>query len=493
MKYRSTRNNDNVVTPSQAILEGLASDGGLFVPIELPLHDFNWQIMKDWAYQEMAQYILEIFLSDFSKEDLQECVRLAYDDKFDTPVIAPLVKVDDHYHLELFHGATIAFKDMALSILPHLMKTAAQMNGNTNEIIILTATSGDTGKAAMSGFQDVPGTKIIVFYPQDGVSKIQEQQMITQKGENTYVVALKDNFDAAQSQVKALFNDSELRQELARHNRQFSSANSMNIGRLVPQIVYYFYAYSQLLNNGEIQAGDSFNISVPTGNFGNILAAYYAKRIGLPIDKLICASNDNKVLYDFFETGNYDKKRDFVITSSPSMDILISSNFERLLYEAVGNNDQVVNDLMESLNNEGQYSLSSDIMEFFEDFIGETANEVDVSEEIRIIHNRDDYVMDPHTAVASSAWRKAYTAEKVSNQVVIISTASPYKFPEAVLTALDYETEDLNSHELIDLLQKVSNIPLPNTIKELEEAAIRHNRVIETHEMRDLVIELATQ
>lgn len=493
MNYRSTRNNENIVTPSQAILEGLAIDGGLYVPESFPSLEFDWEMMKEWTYQEMAQYILEIFLSDFSKEDLQECIRLAYDDKFDHPQIAPLIKVDDHYHLELFHGATIAFKDMALSILPHLLKTAAKMNGNTNEIVILTATSGDTGKAAMAGFQDVPGTKIIVFYPEGGVSPIQERQMTTQKGENVYVVAVKDNFDAAQSQVKELFNDPELRQELAYQKRQFSSANSMNIGRLIPQIVYYFFAYSQLLKTKVLTDGDSFNVSVPTGNFGNILAAYYAKRIGLPIDKLICASNDNKALYDFFETGTYNKNRDFVITSSPSMDILISSNFERLLYEAVGQNNQVIKNLMLSLQTEGEYSLSGDIMDFFKDFIGETASEADVSEEIRIIHNRDNYIMDPHTAVASRAWRKAYTAEEVSDNVVIISTASPYKFPEAVLNALDYDTEDLDIEELIDLLQKVSDIPLPDTIKDLEEAEIRHNRVIETNEMRDLVYEIAVQ
>ena len=307
--YQSTRDEKNRVTASQAILQGLATDGGLFTPITYPQVDLDFANLKYASYQEVAKLILSAFLSDFSEAELDYCINHAYDSKFDDAAIAPLVKLDGQYNLELFHGATIAFKDMALSILPHLMTTAAKKHGLENKIVILTATSGDTGKAAMAGFADVPGTEIIVFYPKDGVSKVQELQMTTQTGANTHVVAIDGNFDDAQTNVKHMFNDTDLRARLLEHKLQFSSANSMNIGRLVPQIVYYVYAYAQLVKTGEITAGDKVNFTVPTGNFGNILAAYYAKQIGLPVGKLICASNENNVLTDFFKTHVYDKKR----------------------------------------------------------------------------------------------------------------------------------------------------------------------------------------
>ena len=334
--YKSTRGKEETVTASMAILKGLSEDGGLFVPTEIPKLDVPMDELAKMSYQETAYEVMKCFLTDFTEEELKNCINNAYDEKFDTKEIAPLHEADGAYFLELYHGATIAFKDMALSILPHLMTTAAKKNQVKNEIVILTATSGDTGKAAMAGFADVPGTKIIVFYPKHGVSPIQEKQMVTQKGNNTYVVGITGNFDDAQTAVKKMFNDKDLEAELDAAGYQFSSANSINIGRLVPQIVYYVYAYASLVRQGKIKDGQEINVVVPTGNFGNILAAYYAKQMGLPVHKLICASNDNKVLYDFFRTGTYDRKRDFILTTSPSMDILISSNLERLIYRIAG-------------------------------------------------------------------------------------------------------------------------------------------------------------
>ena len=340
LHYKSTRDSNVYVTASEAILAGLAPEGGLFVPEQIPALSVSLDELKKMNYQETAYAVMKQFLADFTEEELRECIAKAYDDKFDTESIAPLVKVDNTYYLELFHGATIAFKDMALSILPHLLTTAAKKNQADHEIVILTATSGDTGKAAMAGFADVEGTRIIVFYPKDGVSKVQQLQMTTQKGKNVDVVAIHGNFDNAQSGVKAMFEDKELAKELNEKGYQFSSANSINIGRLVPQVAYYVYAYAKLLENDEIEEGEKVDIVVPTGNFGNILAAYYAKRMGLPINKLVCASNENKVLFDFLQTGVYDKNRRFLLTSSPSMDILISSNLERLIYLIAGEDSE---------------------------------------------------------------------------------------------------------------------------------------------------------
>lgn len=334
--YQSTRSAATKVTASQAILKGLADDGGLFVPDQIPQLDVSLDQIAKMSYQETAYEVMKLFLTDFTEDELKSCINRAYDDKFDTKEIAPLVEKAGAYYLELFHGATIAFKDMALSILPHLLTTSAKKNHITNEIVILTATSGDTGKAALAGFADVEGTSIIVFYPKNGVSKIQERQMVTQKGANTKVVGITGNFDDAQSGVKAMFNNKELAAAMDAKGYQFSSANSINIGRLVPQVVYYVYAYTRLLGAGTVAEGEPVNFVVPTGNFGNILAAFYAKNMGIPVGKLICASNENKVLYDFFDTGVYDRNREFVLTSSPSMDILISSNLERLIYRIAG-------------------------------------------------------------------------------------------------------------------------------------------------------------
>ncbi len=332
LKYKSTRGDKREYSASEAIIHGLADDGGLFVPDRIPETDFSIDDLCKMDYKGVAYEVMKLFLTDFSEAELKECIEKAYDDKFDTEEIAPINEACGAYFLELYHGPTIAFKDMALSILPHLMTTAAKKNNVTDKIVILTATSGDTGKAALAGFADVPGTGIIVFYPKDGVSPIQKKQMVTQKGDNTRVVGVAGNFDDCQTGVKKLFSDADLNDWMKERGMRFSSANSINIGRLVPQIVYYYYAYTRLVNRKVIKTGDPVNFTVPTGNFGNILAAYYAFRMGLPTGKLICASNENKVLYDFFCTGTYDRNREFILTSSPSMDILISSNLERLIY-----------------------------------------------------------------------------------------------------------------------------------------------------------------
>ena len=355
LMYSSTRDGEKKYTASQAILKGLADDGGLFVPEKIPALDRTVEQLKGMSYQEVAYEVMKLFFTDFTEEELKKCIQAAYDEKFDTTEIAPLVEADHAYYLELFHGSTIAFKDMALSILPHLLITSARKNHVENDIVILTATSGDTGKAALAGFADVPGTKIVVFYPKDGVSPIQEKQMVTQKGDNTHVVAIHGNFDEAQTGVKRMFNDKKLAEDMAAQGYQFSSANSINIGRLVPQICYYVYSYAKLYESGVIAADEKVNVVVPTGNFGNILAAYYAKNMGLPIGKLICASNENKVLFDFFSTGKYDKNRPFILTNSPSMDILISSNLERLIYQIAGRNPQKNKELMEELSATGVY------------------------------------------------------------------------------------------------------------------------------------------
>ncbi|MCR5415717.1 MAG: threonine synthase, partial [Pseudobutyrivibrio sp.] len=381
VKYVSTRDiNKTEVTASQAILKGLADDGGLFVPTAIPSLDVSLKDMADMSYQQVAYEVLKLFLTDFTKEELEHCINSAYDSKFDTEEIAPLTYADGAYYLELFHGATIAFKDMALSILPHLMITSARKNNIKNDIVILTATSGDTGKAALAGFAGVEGTRIVVFYPKDGVSAIQEKQMVTQKGDNTHVVGIKGNFDQAQTGVKEMFNDKALAKELDAAGFQFSSANSINIGRLVPQIAYYVYAYSRLLKEERIADGDLINVVVPTGNFGNILAAYYAKNMGVPIAKLICASNENKVLYDFFETGEYNKNREFILTNSPSMDILISSNLERLIYHIAGDDAAKNADLMESLKTEGKYEITADMRAKLDTFCGGYSSEKQTGE-----------------------------------------------------------------------------------------------------------------
>lgn len=486
--YKSTRS-DIRVTASQAILKGLSDDGGLFVPEQIPVLDKTAEELGKMTYGEVAYEVMKLFLTDFTEEELKGCIEKAYDSKFDTDVIAPLVEADGVYYLELFHGKTIAFKDMALSILPHLMITSAKKNHADKEIVILTATSGDTGKAALAGFADVPGTRIIVFYPKNGVSQIQEKQMVTQKGENTLVVGIHGNFDDAQTGVKKLFSDKELEKELAEGGFQFSSANSINIGRLVPQIVYYVYAYTQLLAEEKIQSGEKINVVVPTGNFGNILAAYYAKNMGLPIAKLICASNENKVLYDFFETGAYDRNREFVLTSSPSMDILISSNLERLIYRIADENPQKTAELMAALANGGRYEITAEMKEKLGDFYGGYAAEEASFGKIASLYDSTGYVIDTHTAVASAVC-DTYRQQTGDNAAVVIaSTASPFKFTRSVMKAIKPDTEDCCTDDfaLVDELSALANVDVPEAVNEIRTAPVLHKTECEKDEMKAVV------
>ena len=485
--YKSTRDAEKTVTASQAILKGLADDGGLFVPVSIPKLPVSLGELKEMTYQEIAYTVMKEFLTDFTEEELKSCIAKAYDSKFDTEEIAPLAKVEDAYYLELFHGATIAFKDMALSILPHLLTTSAKKNQVKNEIVILTATSGDTGKAALAGFADVEGTKIIVFYPKNGVSRVQELQMVTQKGDNTSVVAIHGNFDNAQSGVKAMFENKELEKELNEAGYQFSSANSINIGRLVPQVVYYVYAYAKLLQNEEIAEDEEINVVVPTGNFGNILAAYYAKNMGIPIAKLICASNENKVLYDFFQTGTYDRNREFVLTTSPSMDILISSNLERLIYKISGEDARKDTDLMTELKTKGSYAITGEMKANLADFAAGYATEEQVAKTIHDVYEDTGYVMDTHTAVAATVYKAYREDSKDDRKTVIASTASPYKFAGSVMSAIDPKYKGQDDFKLIEELQKVSGTEIPNAIKEIRNAEIRHNTECDVDQMEQTV------
>ena len=485
--YHSTRNSEETATASEAILKGLTSDGGLFVPDSIPKLNVSLEDLTQMSYQEIAYAVMKEFLTDFTEEELKTCINNAYDSKFDTEEIAVTKKVDGAYYLELFHGATIAFKDMALSILPHLLVTSARKNNVKNEIVILTATSGDTGKAALAGFADVPGTKIIVFYPKSGVSPIQEKQMVTQKGDNTYVVAIEGNFDQAQSAVKAIFGDKELAKEMDEKGFQFSSANSINIGRLIPQVAYYVYAYAKLFAEGKVSKDQKINVVVPTGNFGNILAAYYAKNMGLPIDKLICASNENRVLYDFFTTGEYDKNREFILTNSPSMDILISSNLERLIYRIAGDDAGANKKMMEELSKDGKYSITPEMKAKLADFYGNYASEEETAAIIKKIYEETGYVMDTHTAVAAhvcAQYRKDTQDEK---KCLVASTASPYKFVRNVMTAIDPKYDEMEDFALIDELEKVSGFPIPNAIKEIRDAEVRHTTECDADQMKETV------
>ena len=485
--YRSTRGNGSTVTASNAILKGLSEDGGLFVPDQIPVLDVPMEQLAQMSYQEVAYEVMSRFLTDFTEEELKKCIQSAYDKKFDTDVIAPLVKADGAYYLELFHGSTIAFKDMALSILPYLLTTAAKKNGVTNDIVILTATSGDTGKAAMAGFADVPGTRIIVFYPKNGVSRVQELQMLTQKGANTSVVGIEGNFDDAQTGVKKIFGDKEFAKELDAMGFQLSSANSINIGRLVPQVVYYVYAYAKLLANGEIAKDEKVNVVVPTGNFGNILAAYFAKQMGVPFGKLICASNDNKVLYDFFQTGTYDKNREFILTTSPSMDILVSSNLERLLYLSCGRDAAKTKELMEQLSKNGKYEITPEMKEFMKDFSAGYADMEENAKEIKKVFDDTGYLIDTHTGVAAAVYEQYKAKTGDATKTVIASTASPYKFSRSVMEAVLGKKEDTDEFALIDEMERISGVKIPQAIEEIRDAKILHNRQCKPEEMEETV------
>lgn len=484
VQYRSSRGGQENVSASGAIIKGLAEDGGLFVPSHFPKLEKSLEECANLGYKELAYEVMKLFLSDFTEEELKQCIDRAYDEKFDTEEIAPLAEVDKAYYLELFHGATIAFKDMALSILPHLMTTAAKKNHVEQEIVILTATSGDTGKAALAGFAGVEGTRIVVFYPKNGVSAIQEKQMVTQKGSNVKVIGITGNFDDAQTGVKNIFGDKEMEEELANAGFVFSSANSINIGRLVPQVVYYVYAYAKLIKEGRIKAGDPINVTVPTGNFGNILAGYYAKQIGVPIQKLICASNENKVLFDFFETGCYDRNREFILTSSPSMDILISSNLERLIYLIAGSDTDKNRELMQELATTGKYTITEDMKKCLKDFTGGYADEAEVAATIRRIYEKTGYVIDTHTAVASTVYEKYRETSKDETPTVIVSTASPFKFTRSVMEAIVGAIDDKSDFELIDKLSEIANVKIPKAIEEIRSAEILHDTVCDKEDMK---------
>ncbi|MCH5212180.1 MAG: threonine synthase [Oscillospiraceae bacterium] len=493
MQYHSTRDNSISVSSAQAIKQGLSTEGGLFVPESFPevsLDEIGSLAAK--SYQDRADFVLKRFLTDFSNEDLRNCISAAYTkEKFGTEAIAPVYKINDStYFLELWHGPTCAFKDMALQILPHFLTTSMRMTNENEEIIILVATSGDTGKAALEGFRDVNGTRIIVFYPDNGVSEIQKLQMVTQRGDNVSVAAVKGNFDDAQNGVKKIFTDNDYKKLLDRNGFKLSSANSINWGRLVPQIVYYFSAYADLLAAKEIELGDEINVVVPTGNFGNILASYYAKKMGLPIKKFICASNENNVLTDFIKTGVYDKNRRFHTTISPSMDILISSNLERFIYDISGCNDEIVTDLMTKLASDGIYTVPDDIKAKIEElFDAGCCDDKETMATIKKTFNADGYLMDTHTAVAKCVYDKYVERTGDMTKTVIASTASPFKFNQSVLIALeDYNAvAGKNEFELLAMLEEKSGMRVPVSLAELKERTPIFDTVVEKEQMKNTV------
>ncbi|MEE0409449.1 MAG: threonine synthase [Clostridia bacterium] len=493
MQYNSTRNNNIKVSSAMAIKQGLSEEGGLFVPENFPKVELSEiSDLSKKSYNERAYFVLNKFLTDFSTEDLKNCISSAYTkEKFGTDAIAPVYKLDNSvYFLELWHGPTCAFKDMALQILPHFLTTSMKMTNEEKEIIILVATSGDTGKAALEGFKDVNGTRIIVFYPDNGVSEIQKLQMVTQRGNNVSVAAVKGNFDDAQSGVKKIFTDNEYKALLDRNGFKLSSANSINWGRLVPQIVYYFSAYADMLASGEIALGEEINVVVPTGNFGNILASYYAKKMGLPIKKFICASNENNVLTDFIKTGVYDKTRQFHTTISPSMDILISSNLERFLYDLSDGDDKLITDLMTKLNTDGKYEVPADIKAKMQElFDADCCDDKETMASIKKTFAESGYVMDTHTAVGKCVYDKYVAKTNDNAKTVIASTASPFKFNQSVLIALeDYNfVAGKDEFELLDLLEKKSGMKIPQSLAELKDRTPIFDTVVEKEEMANTV------
>ncbi len=495
MNYKSTRDNSINVKSSEAIAKGLSAEGGLFIPESIPaISATNIGYMADMSYVERAREILGRFLTDFTEEELEHCITSAYTkEKFETNSIAPVYKMNDsQYILELWHGPTCAFKDMALQILPHLLTTSVKKVGLDQETVILVATSGDTGKAALEGFRDVPGTKIIVFFPDDGVSSIQRLQMCTQEGNNVFVSAVNGNFDDAQNGVKAIFTDKEYEKELASRKKALSSANSINWGRLVPQIVYYFSAYCDMVKADEIKCGEEVNICVPTGNFGNILAAYYAKCMGLPIKKLICASNKNNVLTDFIETGVYDRNRDFYTTTSPSMDILISSNLERLLYIVSDGDAALVEKYMTELKEKGVYTVNDSIKEkVAQNFYGGCADDEKCLATIKETYDKFGYVTDTHTAVAVSVHNEYVEKTGDNTKTIIASTASPFKFNGAVLGALAGNDAilDLDEFRLLEKLSGDFELRIPQSLASLEEKEVRFEVVCDKNQMKAVINE----
>jgi len=488
--YKSTRGSKKRFLSAATIIKGIADDGGLFVPETIPQANRDLYGLKGVDYKELAFLIMKDFFTDYHQDELKYCINQAYDKKFDTPIIAPLNLKMGVYFLELYHGPTLAFKDMALSILPHLLKKAAQKLNLNKEIVILTATSGDTGKAALEGFAGVEGIKIIVFFPQKGVSKIQERQMLTQEGDNTFVIGIRGNFDDTQRGVKEIFEDPDFNKKMDEKNYIFSSANSINIGRLIPQIVYYFYAYLNLYNKGEIKSGEKINITVPTGNFGNILAAYYAKEMGLPVNKLICASNENKVLADFFNTGIYDKRRELVMTISPSMDILISSNLERLLWSISEGENELVKELMNSLGEKGLYQINSTMKKKLKYFYGGFVTQEESRQSIKEVFEEAKYLIDPHTAVGYAEYKRYTKETQDKTKTVIVATASPFKFTKSVMESINSRYKEFDDFELIEKMADLARASIPPGIKDIGKRPIRHKMVCGKKEMRAKIAEI---
>ena len=491
MHYVSTRNPDTRLSAAQAIVQGLSRDGGLFLPEEIPqisLEDIK--ALSLLPYPARAAKLMKLYLDEFTEEELLRFAEKAYGAaKFDDPKAAPVKPLgENRYILELWHGPTAAFKDMALQIMPRLLSRALVKTGETRHALILVATSGDTGKAALEGYRNVDRVKIMVFYPVDGVSRVQKLQMATQTGDNLRVVAIKGNFDDAQSGVKKIFTDREVEQKLDENKMMFSSANSINWGRLAPQIVYYVYSYVKLVDDEQIKLGDKINICVPTGNFGNILAAYYAKMMGIPVNKLICASNSNNVLTDFINTGVYDRNRKFYTTISPSMDILISSNLERLLFMLSGGDDEYIKKIYAELADTGRFEVTSDIKsKISEVFSAGFCTEEETKNAIKTVYEKYSYTMDTHTAVAYKVYDKYAEQTSDKTKTVIASTASPYKFSAAVLDALGAAPTNSDEFALTDQLEKVSAMPVPNALSSLKSKSVRFDKVIDKSEMKDAV------
>lgn len=488
IRYMSTRGSDVKVGAAEGVIKGIAEDKGLYVPDSVPAIPFSLEELGDMKYEAVAKAVIGAFFTDYTDSEIADCVEGAYGEGFESEDIAPLVKVGNTSILELYHGKTAAFKDMALSILPYLLTTAVKKQNEDKKIAILTATSGDTGKAALEGFADVEGTEIIVFYPKSGVSVVQERQMLTQKGSNTHVYGIDGNFDDAQTGVKKIFNDKDFSVQLAERGYRLSSANSINIGRLIPQIAYYVWSYGQMIKQGSIKAGDKINIVVPTGNFGNILAAYYAGSMGIPVNKFICASNRNKVLTDFIRTGIYDADREFFVTNSPSMDILISSNLERLLFVLSGSDGNEINKLMAELESNKKYVVNDKVKAGLSDFYSGFCDEKDTLSEIHKVWKEKQYLMDTHTAVAHKVYTDYVAESKDDTPTVIVSTASAYKFADSCIEALGI-TEDLNGFECIDRLNEITGVAIPAGLKELDKKEVKHDSVVPKEHLDKAVLE----
>ena len=484
--YQSTRGSENHKTASQAVIQGIAEDKGLYVPERIPQLPKPIEEFTGMTYKEVAFEIIRTFFDDYTDEEMTYCTDGAYTDKFEAEEIVPVTKAGQAWFLELYHGRTAAFKDMALSILPYLLTTATKKQHEEKKICILTATSGDTGKAALEGFADVPGTEIIVFFPNQGVSQVQERQMITQEGDNTHVFAIEGNFDDAQTGVKKIFSDPAFAEVLAGYGCRFSSANSINIGRLVPQVAYYVWGYVQLIEQGVIKAGEPVNIVVPTGNFGNILAAYYAGEMGIPVKRFICASNKNRILTDFFNTGVYDTNREFYLTNSPSMDILISSNLERLLYHLAGNDGEEISKLMSQLENDKRYEVSPQIREGMKKFCGGCATVEETNETIGSMYREHGYLIDTHTAVAYKVYQDYVKETGDETPALIASTASAYKFAESVAKSIGLPDRD-SGFAYIEDIAKETGVRVPKALKDLDKKEIRHRGVITIDEMAQAV------